>query len=486
MSAAEYHNRLRHAEMERQRREILLRAGDGRERTQMPKTLIGPGIHPSMFPERRSSTGSVVAGVQPFEDDSHAGAGLSHHPGNTFGSRHFASPFGGPLGDGGTSQIPSPSTGGDDSRSTADSPNPDLFASVPISSGFAMAYDDIPGLAAAHAHAHGPPLHTQQHEQHPFVNFTRDAYHFQHHHPLLHPQYRNSHSNLGPAFQPSASASASAHQASIPLVPLEMQLQYPGDGDAGENNNGNDNGNGNDSRLELDTNFAALLNSIPPPHFRSSALEFSEVSAQGSAHAHAHGLGGINGHGGGGDGEMGMHVQELSLPHNIAAPRPVPYATYLHNNTPSLSHSQLQPQHQPHRPQSQSQHGQYGEPEFELELASNASVAQWDNRDHGAVPAVPGPERGEGLGDVFGGGGGGISQQPHDDVDVDVDGLGFPAAATNMGLQARFEAMAAAGVVGMPMDVMSELFYHHHHHHHGHNGALSTLRLYVHDLLMDL
>ncbi|EIM85988.1 uncharacterized protein STEHIDRAFT_121994, partial [Stereum hirsutum FP-91666 SS1] len=58
MSTAEYHDHLRRAEMERQRREALLQH-DGER---VPRTLIGPGIHPSMFPERRSSSSSLSRG----------------------------------------------------------------------------------------------------------------------------------------------------------------------------------------------------------------------------------------------------------------------------------------------------------------------------------------------------------------------------------------------------------------------------------------
>lgn len=443
MGAAEYHDRLRQAELERQRREALLQP-DGER---MPRTLIGPGIHPSMFLERRSSSNSLShggAGSRPCKDDTHPSHSAQIISRNFAPSDHARYP-----GVDASNSPPSPT----DSQS-ADSPNPDMFSASQrgMCSGFAMPFSDSSGFSAGH----GPGAFNvdDPHHQalgnaypHSFVNFTPEAYQHQYHHPFHHPHFTDTHGNLGSAFQlgrPTLSRSTSHHDDT-----LGMHLHYP----VGSEHDGHTHGF---DGLAAFSN--ALLNPSP---FLSAPRTSLDASAHGSDSAHAHGL---SGHDCGPSTEL-----ELSLPQDIAAPRPVPYATYLHATSlqehPSQSQSQAQPQTL-HDHGHEEQHGLAHDP-----LASNSAV-QWDGQltgfaqEHGQRDGHHHQfyaRAGESPGDV--------------QVQMDEESV----AATAVALQARFEALAAqaaAGGVNMGIPLSMEEFYHH--------GELRRIMFWVAVMLMGI
>lgn len=421
MGTAEYQDRLRQAEMERQRREALMQADSER----MPRTLIGPGIHPSMFVERRSSSSSLGhggTGSGPFADDTHP-----PHSGHII-PRDFApsSSHARYPGVDAPNSPPSPT----DSQS-ANSPNPDVFSASQgtMSSGFAMPFSDSPGFPAGHApgsfnvgdhhhHAHG---HGHVYPD-SFVNFSAEAYHHQYHHPFHHPQF---HGNLGSAFQlgrPTLSRSAShGHEGA-----LGMHLQYP-DGSEPDGH-----GHGFDG-LSVFSNV--LLN---PSSFIADPRIALDSSAHSSDAAH-----GLLGH------DCGPATQpELSLPQDIAAPRPSPYvATYLHAT--SLQEQPSQSNAQARGPAEQ--HGLAGLHEHDP-LSSNAAV-QWDGDVHGFVQ-----EHGQqGEHHPF------YARAGESPQEMRMDG---EEAAVD--LQARFEALAAeaaaaavAASVGMGAPLSMAGFYDH-------------------------
>lgn len=423
MSTAEYHDHLRRAEMERQRREALLQP-DGER---VPRTLIGPGIHPSMFPERRSSSSSLGhggTGPRPSKDDTHA----SH-------SAQFASSSDHARYAGVDANSPPSPT---DSHS-ADSPNPDVFLTSQgnMSSGFTMPFSDSPVFSAGH----GPGAFNVDNPHHPshghmyphsFVNFTPEAYQQQYHHPFHHPHFPDTHSNLGSAFQlgrPMLSRSTSHHDDG-----LGMHLQYPGESE-------------HDGHGHSFDGFAAFSNALlnPSPFLGGAprtALDGSDsAQAHGGLSAHAH--------------DCGPTTQlELSMPQDIAAPRPVPYATYLHATSlreqPTQSQTQSLQDHE-------EQHGLAGVHHEHDPLATNSAV-QWDGHLAGFAQEHHDGE-GDGGHQFYARAGEGASVR---DVQMDEEEAAMTAAA----LQARFEAMAAqAGAAGVEMALGTPLtmaeFYHH-------------------------
>lgn len=371
--AAQYHDRLRQLEFERQRREAARAvSGDGER---VPKMLIGPGTHPSMFLERRSSSSSIASG-HPIDED-------QAHPGGQPSSRRFSLPNSSYSGAGSPS---SPSE-----SHAAGSPNPDHFPGQ-VSSGFAMPYGDGAGFYTVPGHSLGPFLGGPHHGQHPFLNLSRDMYH--HQHSQHHGPFGHGHPHqLGPAFQ----LGQTAPVPHMPCLPSNLQIQYPHDIAAGHLHH--------DGKLsaEFPTFSSVLLN--PSPYLSQARPAPTENPSHASAPScpspHDHGLSLPSNVVASGNS---VHP-ELSLPQDIAAPRPVPYATY--SQAASLRHDHAQP---PSQPQSQHQEPQSSADHVINLLQSNAATSQWNNRDNIAGDAGSQHQFYARLGEKLGSAGVGMSE----------------------------------------------------------------------------
>lgn len=216
-----------------------------------------------------------------------------------------------------------------------------------------------------------------------------------------------------------------------------MQLQYPGESEHDGHGHGFD-------------GFAAFSNALLNPSPFIGGAPRTGLDGSDSVQAH----GGLSAHGCGSTTQL-----ELSLPQDIAAPRPVPYATYLHATSLQEQPTQSQSQSQSTLHDHEEQHGLAGHGiHHEHDPLATNSAVQWDG--HLAEFAQEHGDRDEGH-QFYARAGESVR-----DIQMDEE----EAAATAVALQARFEAMAAqagAGTAGVGMEMalgtpltMAELYHH--------------------------